>query len=137
MESIQMKELTRMLMELDRLAKEGLRMTTKEGISSVNTATKHIFPTLLYTLIWNKNTQKDQMESSEIPQQVVEEEEDQEKTLTRGLILVQKTSLRHLREMEAQLIPYAASEKHTWLFLELQIMMELTTVIQIWPTLKW
>jgi len=44
---------------------------------------------------------------------VAEEEEDQERTHTRGLILVLKISSRHQKEMEALLIPYAASEKPT------------------------
>lgn len=44
------------------------------------------------------------MESWEIPLQAVEEEDDQEKTHTRDSIQELKISLRHQREMEAQLI---------------------------------
>ena len=132
----QMMALRKIPMEPNRSVREDPRTITREETSNANTVRRPIFLTLPYIPTWNKNIPKAKMESWGIPQRAAEEEDDQERTHTRDLIQEQKISSRHQREMEAQLIPWVASKRLTWSFLEHQIMMALTTLIQIWLNQK-
>lgn len=85
-----------------KVAREDQRTTMLVETLSASTAIKPIFLILLYTLIWSKNTAKDQMASWEIHQLLEEVEEDQERIHTKDSILEQRTSLRLQKEKEVQ-----------------------------------
>jgi len=114
---LQTMEVTTMeLTEPSNQVREEARTTTMEETSNASTATKPTCPIPLFTLIWSRSIQRDQMESSEIHQQAEEVEEDLEKIHTRDLTQGPRISSRLPRGRVVPSIPYAASRKFTTLF---------------------
>ena len=104
---------TMMVVIRNKVAKEDQKTIMPAETLSVNTVRKLIFHIQPYTLIWSKNTLRDQMVSLEIHQQVAEDVEDQEKIHTKDLTQEERISLKQQKEKEVQLTHFAVSMKST------------------------
>ena len=99
--------------QLDKVAREDLRMIMQGETSSASTAKRPICLIPLFIHIWSKSTRRVPTVRKETRQPAVEEEADPEKILTRDLTQGLKTSSRLQREKEAQLMYSAASKRST------------------------